>query len=138
MKITKSELKQMIRETLREELAAKRYLKETTAKTANYKYYYVVCLLEDFGSEKVLAAGTIKVDPSRLVGSETAEERAMTDYFDATEIAYSDDWSDDMWDSLARYVFEIDEITYKTEVGLPKTDAEILQFVEDSIAAYED
>lgn len=97
-----------------------------------------MCLLEDFGSEKVLAAGTIKVDPSRLVGSETAEERAMTDYFDAAEIAYSDDWSDDMWDSLARYVFEIDEITYKTEAGLPKTDAEILQFVEDSIAAYED
>ena len=63
MKITKSELKQMIRETLREELAAKRYLKETTAKTANYKYYYVVYLLEDFGSEKVLAAGTIRVDP---------------------------------------------------------------------------
>ena len=62
----------------------------------------------------------------------------MTDYFDAAEIAYSDDWSDDMWDSLARYVFEIDEITYKTEAGLPKTDAEILQFVEDSIAAYED
>jgi hypothetical protein len=107
--------------------------------TAGYKYYYVVCISEEaFGSPEVLAAGTAKVDLSTLAGSETPEERAMTDYFDGTEIAYSDDWDDDMWDSLTRYVYEIDADTYKTETGLPKTDSEILKYVEESLADYEE
>jgi hypothetical protein len=107
--------------------------------TAGYKYYYVVCIREEaFGSPEVLAAGTTKVDLSTLVGSETPAERAMTDYFDSTEIAYSDDWDDDMWDSLTRYVYEIDATTYKTETGLPKTDSEIIRYVEESLADYEE
>jgi hypothetical protein len=107
--------------------------------TAGYKYYYVVCIREEaFGSPEVLAAGTTKVDLSTLAGSETPEERAMTDYFDSTEIAYSDDWDDDMWDSLSRYVYEIDENTYNTETGLPKTDTDIIKYVKKSTADYEE
>ena len=56
----------------------------------------------------------------------------MTDFWDATEIPYSDSWDDDMYDSLMRYVYEIDETTYNTKAGLPKTDAEIIKYVEDS------
>lgn len=113
--------------------------KKASKAKAGYKYYYVVCMREEaFGSTEVLAAGTIKVDLSKLAGSETPEERAMTDYFDSTEIAYSDDWDDDMWDDLTRYVYEIDANTYKTEIGLPKTDSEIIKYVEDSLADYEE
>lgn len=93
---------------------------------------------EAFEPAEVLAAGTIKVDLSKLSGSETPEELAMTDYFDGTGIAYSDDWDDDMWDNLTRYVYEIDEDVYKTEKGLPKTDSEIIKYVEDSVADYEE
>ena len=62
----------------------------------------------------------------------------MTDYWDATGIPYSDDWDDNMWDSLMRYVYEIDEPTYRTRVGLPKTDVDIIKYVEDSVAEYEE
>ena len=62
----------------------------------------------------------------------------MTDFWDATEIPYSDDWDDDMYDSLMRYVYEIDETIYNTRAGLPETDADIIKYVEDSIAEYED
>ena len=117
-------------------------LTSTGSKSTNstiYRYYYVVCLLEEFFSgPRVLASGTIKVDITTLTESETPEERAMTDYFDSTEIAYSDDWDDDMWDNLYRYVYEIDENTYNTEAGLPKTDADIIKYVEESTADYEE
>ena len=136
MKITKSELKEMIREVLKEELAKK----SLTEAAANYKYYYVVCALEDFGKiSEILAAGVRRVDADWCArrGYDPAEE-AMTDFWDATEIPYSDDWDDDMYDSLMRYVYEIDETIYNTRAGLPETDADIIKYVEDSIAEYED
>jgi hypothetical protein len=136
MKMTRTELKEMIREVLKEELS-KKPLNEAAA---NYKYYYVVCVLEDFGKiSEVLAAGVRKVDVDWCSkrGYDPAEE-AMTDFWDATEIPYSDNWDDDMYDSLMRYVYEIDETTYNTRAGLPKADADIIKYVEDSTAEYED
>lgn len=107
--------------------------------SASYKYYYVVCILEEaFSSPTVLSAGTIKIDVSKISAHETPEEVAMTDYFERAEIAYSDAWDDDMWDYLTRYVYEIDTTTYETEAGLPKTDTEILKYVEDSLADYKE
>jgi hypothetical protein len=43
-----------------------------------------------------------------------------------------------MWDSLSRYVYEIDENTYNTETGLPKTDTDIIKYVKKSTADYEE
>lgn len=107
--------------------------------SSSYKYYYVVCVLEEaFSSPTVLSAGTIKIDVNKVSAHETPEELAMTDYFDRAGIVYSDDWDDDMWDYLTRYVYEIDATTYETESGLPKTNADILKYVEDSLADYEE
>lgn len=105
--------------------------------SGNYKYYYVVCLNDD--TSEIYDTGVRRVDADWCAarGYDPAEE-AMTDFWDATGIPYSDDWDDDMWDSLMRYVYEIDEHTYNTKSVLPKTDKEILKYVEDSLADYEE
>jgi hypothetical protein len=106
------------------------------------KYYYVVCLLNTTRGKKVLDAGVHRlysndVDYYSKKGYDLAE-LAMTDFWDATGIAYRSTWTDAKWDELERYVYEIDEATYKNRRTLPQTDKEILKYVEDSVAEYKE
>lgn len=74
---------------------------------SNKKYFYVVCTMYD----EIVAHGIQIVDPAKLSAYETAEEFAMTEFFDGTGIAYSGEYEDDDgefdWDNLTRYVGEI-------------------------------
>lgn len=102
----------------------------------NYKYYYVVCILNE---TEVLSAGVQPVDLDFAAKTKTdPAELAVCDYFDATNIPYEDTWEDYMWDELDRYAYEIDEQTYKTEQGLPKSDADILAYVKNNVDALEE
>ena len=97
------------------------------------RYFYVICKM--YG--KIVAHGDIEVDLTKLSAHETASERAMTDYFDGTEIAYSGEYDDENgefdWDALERFVIEID----KNE-ALPKTDEEAEKFLQDAEIALEE
>ena len=115
-------------------------LEESTAGAD--KYYYVVCLEDTAKGKKVLDAGVQRlysddVDYYTKKGYDLAE-LAMTDFWDASGISYRSTWTDDRWDALERYVYEIDEATYKNRRTLPQTNKEILQYVENSLAEYED
>lgn len=102
----------------------------------NYKYYYVVCILNE---TEVLSAGVQSVNLDFAAKTNTnPAELAVCDYFDATNIPYEDTWEDHMWDDLDRYAYEIDEQTYKTEQGLPKSDADILKYVKNNVDALEE
>ena len=99
----------------------------------NYKYYYVVCILNE---TEVLSAGVQSVDLDFATKTKSnPAELAVCDYFDATNIPYEDTWEDHMWDNLDRYAYEIDEHTYKTKQGLPKSDADILKYIENNVDA---
>jgi hypothetical protein len=96
---------------------------------ANIKHYYVICTIDD----EIVSHGVQKVDIDTLYRSETGEERAMTDYFDATEIAYNGEYDDDDgefdWDRLTRYVGEIDP----SEISVYEkyTDADAQRLIEE-------
>ncbi len=114
----------------------------TEAATNNDKYYYVVCLLNTTRGKKVLAAGVQRlysddIDYYSKKGYDLAEV-AMTDFWDATGITRRSTWTDAKWDELERYVYEIDEATYKNRRTLPQTNKDILKYVEDSVAEYEE
>lgn len=87
--------------------------------------FYVICTIDG----AVVAHGVQEVDTATLTDWEDAEDRAMTDFFDATEIAYSGEYDDDDgefdWDRLERYVFQADD-----ESTLPKTNREAQKFLD--------
>ncbi len=102
------------------------------------KFYYVICKMYD----KIVAHGIQRVNLASLAGLETAEERAITDFFDGTNIAYNGEYDDEDgefdWDGLTRYSGEISVEDLDKYMRLSDDDAQKLiddsglDFIEES------